>query len=221
MTVKMIAAFVLTFVGLNVALSSCNNVKDANEDNFKQAINKVIAEVKVGCVSVLRSRETFPVKIPKGSLSQVEALNSLVKVGLLSSKEVTIQGLPRAMAAGIEYSVTPEGKKVYTSNANHNAAFAPGFCIGDAEVAKILNFTQPQSQPDSSTTSRVRFTYRFKNLAKWFEDPEVQASLNSQSKWGQYVNGGRGLDQILATKDNPPEEEINLFLTNNGWVDSL
>jgi hypothetical protein len=42
------------------------------------------------------------------------------------------------------------------------------------------------------------------------------------NKWRSNQNRGNGgLNQILETKDNPPEVQINLFLTNSGWVDKL
>jgi hypothetical protein len=115
---------------------------------------------------------------------------------LLSSKPITLliaPGLLSATAPGIEDSVASEGKRVYTPDVYHNDINpASCFCIGEAEVDKILNFTQPQSQSGSPTLSRVKFTYKFKTLEKWFEDQEVQAFLNSH-----------GLDQILKTKNTP------------------
>lgn len=215
---------VLTFTGLNLILSGCSNPKDANEGNFKQAINAILAKEKVGCVSVLGyAWDSFPAGVPKESTEQINLLNSLVKVGLLSSKEATVKHfLSRKSVPGIEYSVTPEGQKFYTPNVYQQPS--GGFCIGEAEVDKIINFTPPQSYPGSPQISLVKFTYKFKNIGKWVKDPEVQATIGTWSKNsspGGLVNGNGGLNQILESKDNPPEREIRLFLTNNGWVDKL
>ncbi|AFZ23739.1 hypothetical protein Cylst_1455 [Cylindrospermum stagnale PCC 7417] len=193
MKTKMISMIVLTLTGLSLILSGCSNPKDANEGNFKQAINTILAKQKVGCFLVFLF--PFPVTVDKRTANSIKPLDSLVKVGLLSSKEIT-PGSP-----SIEYSLTPEGQKFYNQPSGR-------FCIGEAEVDKIINFTPPQSYPGAPQMSSVKYTYKFKTIGKWVEDPEVQATISE-------------LNKILETKDNPPEQEITLFLTNNGWVDKL
>ncbi|BAZ54251.1 hypothetical protein NIES4103_69360 (plasmid) [Nostoc sp. NIES-4103] len=229
MKTKMTSMIVLSVISSSLILSGCSNPKDANEGNFKQAINAILAKQKVGCVPILGNRESFPTTVPQQATDQIKLLNSLVKVGLLSGKEGTTKDFSGKILPAIEYSVTPEGEKFYTSNVyprSSQSKSTGGFCIGDAEVDKIINFTEPQSYPGSAQVSNVKFTYKFKNLGKWFEDPDVQATVGTMWKGGIFerqplYDGNGGLNQILESKDNPPEREINLFLTNNGWVDKL
>lgn len=229
MKTKMTSMILLTLTGCNLILFGCSNPKDANEGNFKQAINKILAKDKVGCVPVLGNMKSFPTTVSKEATDQIKLLNSLVKVGLLSSKEGTIKDYTGKTFPGIEYSVTPEGEKFYTSNVyarSSQSQSTGGFCIGEAEVDKIINFTEPQSYLGSAQVSNVKFTYKFKNLGKWFEDPDVQATVGNMWKGGilerqRLYYGNGGLNRILESKDNPPEMQINLFLTNKGWVDKL
>ncbi|BAZ02032.1 hypothetical protein NIES37_60400 [Tolypothrix tenuis PCC 7101] len=229
MKTKSTSIIFLTFISINLILSSCSNPKEASEANFKQALNTILTKHRVGCVPVLGNMESFPITIPKVATEQINQLNSLVKVGFLSSKEGEKKDYSGKSIPGIEYSVTAEGEKFYTSNVYPRAPQSKptgGFCIGEAEVDKILNFTEPQSYPGSPQVSNVKFTYKFKNLGKWFEDPEVQATVGTMWKTGIFANqplndGNGALHKILESKDNPPEIQMNLYLTNNGWVDKL
>jgi hypothetical protein len=212
----------LIFATFNLILSSCSSPKDANEDNFRHSINKAINDKeKVGCISVLQSGTSFPYQVPKVKVNQykINVLNSFVKAGLLSSKEIQINNFFGTIP-GIEYAVTSEGEKVYTSDTKQLGQQGAGFCIGEVEVDKILNFTEPQSYLGSPPMTRVKFTYKFKRLYKWMEDKGIKEALDSRSEWSKIIKS-KSLDETLAAKDNLPEEEINLYLTNNGWIDHL
>jgi hypothetical protein len=213
---------ILILFTLNSTLSSCSSPKDANEDNFKRSINKAINDKnKVGCISILQNGDSFPYQIPKVKNNQyaINILNSFVKAGLLFSKEIQINEYVIPIS-GIEFAVTPEGEKVYTSDVKRFGQKDPGFCIGEVEVDKVLNFTEPQSYLGSPPMTRVKFTYKFKKFYKWIEDAGIKEALDSRSGWSKIIKS-KGLDEILAAKDNLPEEEISLYLTNNGWTDHL
>lgn len=87
MKTKSTSIIFLTFISFNLILASCSNPKEASEANFKQALNTILTKHRVGCVPVLGNMESFPITISKLATEQINQLNSLVKVGFLSSKE--------------------------------------------------------------------------------------------------------------------------------------
>lgn len=97
--------------------------------------------------------ENFPVTRNVNVGDRQAILESLMKVGLLSAKEVSRQELAGEYFTGgktrtvvkIAYDLTDEGRKFYTPGVEKNplGGSRRGFCFGKATVKAVTQFTEP------------------------------------------------------------------------------
>ncbi len=200
-------------------ITGCDNPKAANEENFKKAIASVLPDKKLNCFTQdLQSLRTlnqrvaidFPLDLEKKE--EFPVLKVLTKVGVLSTSETTVKeafSIINKKVPGTRYTLTKDGEKFFKRDLtpSDTSRKINGFCLGEIEIDKVINFTEPENQL-GTTVSEVKYTYRIKNLPSWTEDSEVQASIPYVAK-------------MVQTKDNPAESTTTLFLTNKGWVGKL
>jgi hypothetical protein len=203
----------------NSLITGCDNSKAANESNFIKAINQALPGEELNCFPAeFSTGGLFPsskaISFPIVGIKDREPayLKPLAKVGLLSSRSVSEQVAEKIFgfkASATEYNLTELGKKFFTTNvgSQDSKEKESKFCLGEAEVDKIINFTEPQNQ-SSTATSDVKYTFKIKNIPQWAKDPDVQASIPKVAA-------------ILKTKDTPVEATMTLTLTSKGWSNEL
>jgi len=191
-------------------VAGCADPKAATETNFRVALQHYLNTAYPKCYYT----ENFPVtrNLHVGDTQAI--LESLVKVGLLSVKEVSRQELAGEYFTGgktrtivqMAYDLTEEGRKFYTPNAEKNpfGGSRGGFCFGRATVKAVTQFTEPADLLGQKV-SRVQYTYVVSDLPPWARMPEVQSSLTALKE--------------DATSDATPVKALAaLILTNTGWV---
>ncbi|MGB3650174.1 MAG: hypothetical protein WBA41_03070 [Rivularia sp. (in: cyanobacteria)] len=190
--IALISAYASTFV------IGCNNPKTANEGNFTKAINQVLPKSGHNCFGV-------------GELPHITDKNEnprmfekLVKIGLLSKSDKSVKTSGNTHISTY-YNLTSEGKKIRKiklSPFSFNTINL--FCIGDLEVDKIVNFTEPQNE-SGTVVSEVKYTYKLTNIPKWAQDSELQKLIPS-------------LVTVIQMTKRQNESKIKLMLTDKGWV---
>ncbi len=216
-TMKVLRAIFCISILANL-ITGCDNPKAANEDNFKKAIASALPEKKLNCftqdVTLLRTfKQPVPIDFPLDLEKREEfpVVKVLTKVGLLSTSEITVNESfsINNKVPGTRYTLTKDGEKFFKRNLipSDRSKKINGFCLGEIEIDKVINFTEPANQL-GTTVSEVKYTYRIKNLPSWTEDSEVQASIPYVAK-------------MVQTKDKPAESTAALILTSKGWVDEL
>lgn len=169
----------LALMGVLVA---CGDPKVANKGNFTKAINDIIKVENPLCYIV--STQTFPLVLRKdgqysygASLAQMKALQD---AGVLTAKDVKVdknyEGLDartELTTAGIEFSLTDLGRKAYKEKLPSSEQWpqgGSGFCLGVAEVDKVVDFTEPERRQGGSV-SKVKYVYRVEDAESWaFQD---------------------------------------------------
>jgi len=192
-------------------MTGCDNSKTANEDNFKKAIAEILPGQQLNCFGLDSTTSIFgiklmdfPVEIKKGEPpAQIQALT---KAGLLSTSEGRTQLLMGSFSETptTKYTLTKEGEKFFKRALSTQSN---GLCVGEAEVDKVINFTEPQNK-DGITISEVKFSYKIKNYPTWLSNPEIQAAFPYAAKMAQSEN-------------KPLEYTTTLFLTSKGWASKL
>lgn len=166
------------------ALAGCGDPKEANDRNFTAAINEVLKSENPLCYIV--STKGFPLAQRKdGQFSygaKLEQLHALVRAGALSVKDTmtkkTYEGLAgneNVSVEAIEFSLTPAGHSAYKEKLPANDQWpqgGAGFCLGSAEVADIVEFTEPQLQ-QGGTVSTVKYIYKVKTAEPWAKHPDI------------------------------------------------
>ena len=121
--------------------------------------------------------------------------DKLVAVGLLSKTPGEIYHGGGTTGRIWHYDLTDAGRKL-ASESFHGT----DLCFGMKKVVKIVNFTEPGENKESTVT----YTWELTNIPKWAYDPAVSASLT----------------HVVQT-DSSSEQEHNaqaqMVLTNLGW----
>jgi hypothetical protein len=198
-------------------ITGCDNSKTANDDNFKKAIaTDVLPEEQLNCFALSSSDEgfgltkpmDFPIEIAKQKAVALAEIQALTKAGLLSTsegrEELTI-GFQRVPTT--KYTLTKEGEKFFKRALTSYDSKFNGFCVGEAEVDKVINFTDPQNE-DGTTISKVKYSYKIKNYPSWLSNSEIQAAFPYAAK-------------MVQSQNKPLESTTKLFLTSKGWAGKL
>lgn len=198
----------LVCIGI-MALSGCNDPKDASDSNFKAAAQQYLDSVYPTCYF----KVNFPFKTDGYSFNNLpDILHAMAEKGLLTEQELSRKHFEESWASKAHdvvvnsYDLTDEGKKYYKADAakNMRGDALGGFCFGKATVTEINNFTEP-SDAMGQKISRVSFTYKVTDIPEWAKSPEI-TSLDRQLK-------------KEANSEAEPLNATNVFvLTNKGWV---
>lgn len=171
-------------LALLATLAGCGDPKEANDSNFTKAINEVLKVDNPLCYIV--STKGFPLAQRKdGQFSygaKLEQLHALVKAGVLTAKDSTtkktyegLAGNENVSVAAVEFSLTPTGTSSYKEQLPPNEQWpqgGAGFCLGSAEVAEIVEFSEPQLQ-QGGTVSTVKYIYKVKTAEPWAKHSDI------------------------------------------------
>lgn len=187
------------------ALAGCSDPKSATDSNFKAAIQNYLDTQKPS----ISLSETFPAQVPKSNINEIQRLNILVNVGLLSAKEQKIkeQSLfgSTNMVPGIVYTLTKDGKEFSHRNKPQMLSWGgTDFFYGKYTVESISNYSEPSSV-DGMKISNVNYTYEITDLADWFKKLE-------------HTNNSSLLAGKSSSENKPIKGSTILILTNKGWV---
>jgi hypothetical protein len=205
-------------------ITGCDNSKAANNDNFKKAIAVRMRGERLNCFNLgnilhiqggkLETLVDFPLELKKGE--GVGEIQVLTKVGMLLASQATVTVIDSidsfnfgtTQVSGVRYTLTKDGEKIFRRGwSPDNSSRVNGFCVGEAEVDKIINFTEPQNQ-NGTTISKVKFTYKVKNLPSWISNSEIQAAFPETV-------------EMVQSQNKPLEANTTLFLTSKGWAAKL
>jgi hypothetical protein len=201
---------VIVLIVLFYSLVGCGSPKDANKDNFKDAINKYYLKKNVIVYSG-NFPETIKIdpKDPSYSLyryeKKVKEYDALAKNGFLDVKVGAAQvrdynffsfGKKRKMRSvkTKTYSISSKGKQALIKDGKRT-----GFKVCSLRVKSIDRFTEP-AQSMGATISEVKFTLESYNVEKWVN--------NEFLKIHSYLN--------KFIKDS--KNSCVLVLMNDGWV---
>ncbi|KAE9530387.1 hypothetical protein [Testudinibacter aquarius] len=199
-------------------LSACNDVKDANKENFSKAIQEALDTQKVVCITLptanVQPADDSALKIGDvvlldrgiqsgAEIQQADFLESLE----FFTKENKMLALKRMWGEPTEekvvvYSETDKIKPYLVEESN---AFSSSrkLCSGRAVVEQIVNFTEPGEQ-GGVKASQVNYRITIKDLADWATSPTFEQ---------------------IYPRAKLTESELNktsiLILTNEGWKVNL
>ena len=173
--------YLLLAVVLLAALVACRDRKAATKGNFETAIN-----------DYYKGHQECMVFFPNVQLSGSQVL---ADAGLLTKTTQTEKAFWGGMTTSTKYEISPEGQKYHDAHGR--------LCYGRAEVAEIVNFTEPGDMMGQKV-SRVMVKYRIVDLAPWAKLDSVQKTFPEIKK-------------AAAAESSPLQREMVLVLMNDGW----
>ncbi|MGT2469308.1 hypothetical protein [Paraburkholderia terrae] len=197
---KVIAISAVTLFGL----SGCGSKQDANKSNFQSAIQDYFNTKSGVCVMVPAKEIPFTLQKSGGMnfINEPEKAAALVSAGLLSAKDTEVKAdFGNKMVAGVQYSLTDEGKKYLVKGAAGNLGNWDAFCGGKYKVKEVENFTQPADM-FGTKISQVNFIYEVDDVPAWAKQPALQAAYPS----------------VQHDLSDAPGDKAVLVATSDGWM---
>ncbi|BCF95980.1 hypothetical protein PPGU19_005490 [Paraburkholderia sp. PGU19] len=197
---KVIAISAVTLFGL----SGCGSKQDANKSNFQSAIQDYFNTKSGVCVMVPAKEIPFTLQKSGGMnfINEPEKAAALVSAGLLSAKDTEVKApFGNKMVAGVQYSLTDEGKKYLVKGAAGNMGNWDAFCGGKYKVKEVENFTQPADM-FGTKISQVNFIYEVDDVPAWAKQPALQAAYPS----------------VQHDLSDAPGDKAVLVATSDGWM---
>lgn len=188
-----------------IVLAGCADPKEANEKNFKAAIQAYLDSVYPKCYF----HRNFPTTVEFDVGGTRAALKSLVKAGLVIEKDMAAADSAahrKAADVKLTYDLTDEGRKYYKAGTEKtfNGNTVGGFCFGKASIKEIGQFTEP-SDMFGVRISRVNYTYTVSDLPNWAKSLDESVAL-------------RELKAEASSTVEPIKRLDTVVLTNDGWV---
>jgi hypothetical protein len=193
-------------------LVSCTSKKDANEQNFSEALNSYLAKKGQTCLGIPTA---WPVDLNeserRSGMGRAAEMAALEKAGLVSSHETETEYTPPFSSRPVKtkvlrYELTDSGKRFYQEKdrlaLGGNKQVQGDLCYGQQILDKIVKWDGPTPAGDSKEAS-VLYTYKIENLAEWAKNPDIQ----------------RVFPGVVSTIDGAGRTQLNqaLTLTNQGW----
>lgn len=185
-------------------LSGCGSKQDANKSNFQSAIQDYLDTKKGVCVMLPAKDVPFTLQKTGGMnfINEPEKAAALVSAGLLSEKDTEVKAaFGNQMVAGIQYSLTDDGKKYLVKGAAGNLGNWDAFCGGKYKVKEVENFTQPADM-FGTKISQVNYLYEVDDAPAWAKQPAIQAAYPS----------------VQHDLSGAPGDKAVLVATNEGWM---
>ncbi|MGF6261913.1 hypothetical protein OKW49_002841 [Paraburkholderia youngii] len=202
-----VSVFAVVTCGL-FSLVGCGSKQDANKSNFQSAIQDYLDTTKGVCVMVPAKEVPFTLQKTGGMnfINEPEKAAALVSAGLLSAKDTEVKAaFGNQMVAGVQYSLTDEGKKYLVKGAAGNLGNWDAFCGGKYKVKEVENFTQPADM-FGTKISQVNYLYEVDDAPAWAKQPAIQAAYPSLQR---DLNGAPGDKAVLvATSDGWMHERL-------------
>jgi len=201
----------ISVILLALSVTACgNDPQDASEENFKTAINRILADDPI-CIEsgdFKRLRHTVPFSFPwtynpntwyyvrDYVAGTIDALDMFESVGLLEKEEKLMKKRKAYGGGNLDvmvptYNLTDGGKNVFKNS---------GFCYGVKQVVEIINYTEPTKQMGQSAV-QVQYTLAPKITEDWIRDDAFKA-------W---------VDKIEKSILTPEKNSMTLVLTKKGW----
>ena len=182
-----------------MALSGCGSKTDANEANFRAALNQYLEKKGTLCIGTT----TWPVEVRERdararlplAIEKIQQMEALKRAGLVTSEELDVDLL--------DYNSKPTGKKVHVRHYSLTDAARPysrhskvnmlvglneyrleqrtDLCWGQKVVDKIVKWEGPMKSGDYQEAS-VTFTYRIETMSEWAKRDEVQAAFREMQE---------------------------------------
>jgi hypothetical protein len=198
------------FLAMVAVCSGCSSSQQANETNFKDSVQAYLDKEYPKCYLT----ENFPIiseKILSGN--EKKLLRLMAKNGLLSEKETSRKeiggafGMVKELVVNYSYDLTEEGKRFYKPEVETriDGNKIGGFCFGTAKVSSIDQFTDP-TDIMGKKISKVIYSYSVSGFPEWAKNEEIMSTINS------------GLKEDIDSENAPKKKNIDLMLTNNGWM---
>lgn len=186
-----------------LALAACGSAKDANQDNFSQAIQDYLASQTGFCAGIPANHYPFTLATEEVFVeSNKRRADAFVSAGLLNSSDTQIKSrFSQAQTPALEYSLSSLGQKHLVKAGAGGLGNHDAFCTGDYIVQDIESFTEP-ADAMGLKISRVAYTYKLKDAHKWLHNEAVQ----------------REFPESVEQIDTLIEGRAVLVLTNKGWV---
>lgn len=209
------------FVPLSVlvfCLASCSNESSANEANFKKALAAGYAREENQCLSLLK----WPVDVPHSSGAtgltngDEKKMAALESIGLvkhtIEETEATGSFRGGTLAAPAKrmvkrYTMTADAKPFFKKQNKPNPYSKTArsgnngdLCYATITVDKVTRWEGPVKLGDYQEV-KVFHTFKYENIAKWFEKPEIKATF----------------PQEYAQLAKQNEVYRTLVMTNKGW----
>ncbi|XUW91491.1 hypothetical protein OH764_31865 [Burkholderia sp. M6-3] len=187
-----------------LAFAACGSKQDANKSNFQSAIQDYLDTKKGVCVMVPAKDLPFTLQKSGGMnfINEPEKAAALVSAGLLSAKDTQVKAaFGNQMVAGVEYSLTDEGKKYLVKGGADNMGKWDAFCGGKYKVKEVENFTQPADM-FGTKISQVNYLYEVDDAPAWAKQPAIQAAYPS----------------VQHDLSGAPGDKAVLVVTNDGWM---
>jgi len=193
-------------------LVGCASKKDANEQNFSEALNSYLAKKGQICLGI---PSPWPVDLNeserRSGIGRAAEMAALEKAGLVRSHETETEYTSPLSSRPVKtkvlrYELTDTGKTFYREKDRlalaGNKQVQGDLCYGQQALDKIVKWDGPSPVGDSKEAS-VIYTYKIDNLAEWAKNPDVQ----------------RVFPGISSTIDGAGKTQMNqaLTLTNQGW----
>lgn len=181
------AFFLLAF------LVACGSKTDANESNFREALNQHFAAEKNRLCFWLRKMPMDIRESERSSNRQGAGLDALAAAGLLKSEEVEVSGRFGGQEKATRYTLTDAAQPFLRTD-----GYSPGLCWGKKRVGKIIKWID-HGEGDAG----VIYTYDIVDMADWAKNQDVQEGFR--------------LKDIVADAETKKEVGIGVRLTNIGW----
>ena len=191
-----------------LVIAGCGSKQDANKSNFQSAIQDYLNTKKGLCVMVPAKEVPFTLQKTGGIyfISEPEKAAALVGAGLLSAKDTQVKAsLGNQMVAGVQYSLTDEGKKYLVKGAAGNLGNWDAFCGGKYKVKEVENFTQPADM-FGTKISQVNYLYEVDDAPDWAKQPAIQAAYPYVQHDVTGTQGDRAV--LVATSDGWMHERL-------------
>lgn len=194
-------------------MTGCGSAKDANKDNFENAINAQLNESCIGVqfplnmfsttttfpisIQLIQSRRSDPDQVAKQNAEMLAPYEALVGAGLLAGSDGQVKQTSwggEKEAPGKIYSLTDAGKK---------ALYKPtstAFCAGRLKVNEVINFTEPGNAM-GVTISQVTYTVKAVDVPAWAQSEAVKSAF----------------PKLANQIENQSERQATLILQNDGW----
>lgn len=188
----MIKAVLGLFVAAGV-LAGCQDMKKADEANFRSAIQSYLDTRNGLCVGV--PGRQYPYQAEHDSALAVEdraRLAALEGAGLL--RQVGAQDAPR-------YELAPAGEPYLVRGDAQRQGLHDAFCTGRLVVDSITSFTEP-ADVGGLKVSRVNYVYHLQDAAAWLQWSAVQ----------------KNYPELAAFMGPAVQGQALLVLTNKGWI---
>jgi hypothetical protein len=187
-----------------LVIAGCGSKQDANKSNFQSAIQDYLNTKNGVCVMVPAKEVPFTLQKTGGMnfINEPEKAAALVSAGLLSAKDTEVKAaFGNQMVAGVQYSLTDEGKKYLVKGAGGNVGNWDAFCGGKYKVKEVENFTQPADM-FGTKISQVNYLYEVDDAPAWVKQPAIQAAYPS----------------VQHDFSGTPGDKAVLVATNDGWM---